>query len=322
MEKLRMSSMFGQEPWALLTRNAYNYSIREFADRKVGFFFAQVENDLGRYNVAPAFGDYIALGEDPLGVIDRFMLANPELPAKFKFTADIALDKSAASITEDGFIHTIKFDSYEQWLVDRVHKDFRRMVKQARRRGVNITKHSDLESVREFWRMHVDLRVQKFAEIPQPETFFFELFEQFLEKGQGAIYFARDESGAAIGGVLVIMDGSKAFYKFNASRYEFLKLRPNNLLIDFIVSDLSKKGFVSLDLGFTGVSPEYSGLRKFKENAGGLSVPRYTWKSANFHKLDIAVLTDTNAKVTKLLEAQPTYEELNMFAEIHYKKFI
>ena len=130
-----MSSVFGQEPWALLTRNAYDYPIREFADQEVKFFFAQVENDLGRYNVAPPFGDYIALGPDPLGVIDRFMLANPERPAKFKFTADIALDKSAASIKKDGFIHTIKFDSYEQWLVDRVHKDFGRMVKQAHRRG-------------------------------------------------------------------------------------------------------------------------------------------------------------------------------------------
>ena len=317
-----MSSLFGQQAWASITQRTYGYQIGEWVDEDVRFFFAEVENDLGRYRVAPAFGDYVALGGDALGVIERFTASHPERPSKVKFTADAIVSTASKEISQDGFIHTINFESYEQWREVAVQKDFIRMAGQAERRGVHITKHGDLDSVLQFWNMHVDLRVHKFSEIPQPKTFFIELFKQFLERNLGAIYFARDDCNKVIGGVLVVADGLKAYYKFNASRPEFLRLRPNNLLIDFIVEDLSKNGFKSLDLGFTGSSAAYEGLRKFKEYAGGLPMPRYTWRSETFNQLNTMVLEETNTAVRELLSLQPSHEDLNQFAEEHYKKFI
>jgi hypothetical protein len=67
-----------------------------------------------------------------------------------------------------------------------------------------------------------------------------------------------------IGGVVVIFGKEFAHYHLGASKTEFLSLRPNNLLFDYMVEFAKSKGLTTLHLG--GGYKEDDGLFKFKSS--------------------------------------------------------
>ena len=314
--------MFNKKQWAEITEKTYGYEARKYQDGNLTLFFAHAKNELGDYFVAPPFGDYIWVDPGHWEAIGRFLQFTAGTPLKLKICAERIPMLSNCSIENDGFIHSINFRSYEEWYAEKIQYDFRRMIKQATTRGVHVTVHTDYASLMDFWNMHAKLRMEKFYEIPQPRLFFQNIFDKYFLNDSGYLFFARNEQGRAIGVVLLIIDGESGYYKFNASNGESLRLRPNNLLIDRIVRFLDERQVNVLDMGFTGNSDSYYGLRQFKRHAGAYERPRYTVKNKEYDRLNLVELDNLKNDVTLLLQTAATVEQLDSFSKLHYGTFI
>ena len=314
--------MFNKKEWAEITEKTYGYEAKKYQDGNLIFYYSHTTNVLGDYYVAPPFGDYIWVDPGHWSAIGRFARFNGRIPLKLKICAEQIPMLPDFSIKNDGFIHRIKFRSYEEWYSEKIQYDFRRMIKQAINRGVEVTVHTDYASLMEFWNMHAKLRIEKFGEIPQPRLFFKNIFDEYFLNDSGYLFFARNEQGHAIGAVLLIIDGEAGYYKFNASNAESLRLRPNNLLIDRIVRFLVEREVNVLDMGFTGNTDSYYGLRQFKQHAGACERPRYTVKNKEYDTLNLVELDKLKKNVTMLLQTAATVEQLESFSTIHYGTFI
>jgi len=176
--------------------------------------------------------------------------------------------------------------------------------------------------MRGFWGMHAVLRQKKFKEIPQPWTYFNNIYEIFFKSGQGFIIGAHSSTNDFIAGILVIIHNGAAYYKFNASDTKHLDLRPNNLLIDRLIHYLDEMNIKKLNLGYTGHSASYEGLRVYKVSAGAKEYNRFTLRTPNFADLDRTRISVINERVQSLIDRNPSLDEVDRFSMNNYKYFI
>ena len=93
-------------------------------------------------------------------------------------------------------------------------------------------------------------------------------------------------------------------------------------MIDHLIKYLEGLGLNKLNLGYTGDSANYNGLRKYKLAAGANELVRYTLKTDHCDSLDHKVVKDVNHMVTNLISQNPKLEDVDKFSERYYKYFI
>ena len=131
-----------------------------------------------------------------------------------------------------------------------------------------------------------------------------------------------DANSNLVAGIIVLLDGDTAYYKFAASNQAALHLRPNNFLIAELISYLEKIGINKLNFGYTGAATKYSGLRKYKLATGAREYPRYLLKKEPHLLADISPIAEINKKVACLLSQSPSLDEIDAFSERYYKSFV
>ena len=133
----------------------------------------------------------------------------------------------------------------------------------------------------------------------------------------GAFY-----NGKLVAGILYINFKNTCYYKFNASLPEFLHTRPNNHLIAYLISYLDKIGIDKLNLGYTGSSTTYDGLRKFKLSSGAKEYKRFLWKAGNWSMINTEFIESINSKVKSFIAKEQSFDDINNFSLKYYKYFI
>ena len=181
---------------------------------------------------------------------------------------------------------------------------------------------SDKESLHEFYKMHAELRLNKFNEIPQPWKYFECIYNEYFTNNKGFVIHAYDPAGKLIAGILFIIDGDTAYYKFSASFLDALKYRPNNLLMDRLIQYCDEKGIKKLNLGFTGSSEIYHGMRKYKLHAGAKEYQRYILKTQSYSTINHQLINNINKQVVGLIKTNPSLDEIDNFSSQYYKYFI
>lgn len=156
--------------------------------------------------------------------------------------------------------HVIPLHASENTMKARLHDSARRAIKKAEREGITVREATDIESMREFYRLMVLTR-RKHGLLPQPWRFFRNLHKHLFETGAGRLLLA-EYNGRVIAGDLLLRFRDELVYKFNASDPAFLHLRPNNLLLWQAMVTGGAAGCKSLDLGRCDL--ENDGLRRFK----------------------------------------------------------
>ncbi|MGH3909078.1 MAG: lipid II:glycine glycyltransferase FemX [Pseudonocardiaceae bacterium] len=155
--------------------------------------------------------------------------------------------------------HGTPLDADVEEIHRRLSKHARRNIAIAERSGVRIEAGTGLDAVRSFHGLHVQLRKRKYRLLAQPVELFERIWEAF--SGDGALVtllaHADDE---LIAGALFLVWGDTLYYKFGASRPEYLSLRPNDAIfwagirwavarrlrwLDWGVSDLDQPGLVA-----------------------------------------------------------------------------
>ncbi|PZV15268.1 MAG: hypothetical protein DCF20_10815 [Pseudanabaena sp.] len=180
--------------------------------------------------------------------------------------------ESQAEVIREGYLHYIDLTQTEEALLSQLSKGFCGAVRQAEKFGV-IVKFDDSEAAfQRFWSIHAQLRRHKFNEIPQSRHFFDCLFTEFALKGKGGIVEAW-HGDRCIAGILYLIVGDRVYYKFAASLADALEIRPNNLLLWQSILEFRRQGFLRYELGLTGGSDAYAGLRFYKLSSGAVEIP-------------------------------------------------
>lgn len=155
--------------------------------------------------------------------------------------------------------HGTPTDLTEDELYKKISSVSRRNLKAADRNGVKVLSSTDLDAVREFHKLHVGLRKRKYRLLAQPLSFFENIWREFSQ-ADAVVTLLAEIDGEIAAGAMYLVWGDTLYYKFGASRSEFLPKRPNDALywaacklaigrglrgIDWGVSDLDQPGLVS-----------------------------------------------------------------------------
>ena len=160
--------------------------------------------------------------------------------------------------------------------------------------------------------------MKKFGEVPQPREFFLNLHRIYLINDRGFLINAYDSNSNLVAGIMVLVEGDTAYYKFAASKLSALSMRPNNFLLDHLIAHLGELGIGKLNLGYTGSSLSYSGLRKYKLSAGANEYPRYSVTTRNFNLVNSEHIQSINRQVSTLIKENAELDEVYEYSYFEY----
>ena len=89
----------------------------------------------------------------------------------------------------------------------RTHDSFKSAVKQGEKSGITVKRCSH-EDLKEFYKLHLQLRKKKYRIFPQPYRFFENMWQQYMEKGQGMLLGAFDNHGKMIAANIYLICGN------------------------------------------------------------------------------------------------------------------
>ncbi len=173
------------------------------------------------------------------------------------------------------FQHSLDLRAGEQALFDGLSSATRRNVRKAQQSGLAIRVETSEHAMRAYYRLHVGTRAKHGAP-PQPESFFLNLWREWVHRGNGFVVVAKRQDKPVAASVF-LKCGDRAVYKFGASDASEQELRPSNGVMWEAIRTLAASGFVSLDFGRTSLNG--AGLQRFKQGWGAqqsnLSYYRY-----------------------------------------------
>ena len=172
--------------------------------------------------------------------------------------------------------HTLDLSSDEDVIFNQLSPSNRRAIRKSQSSGLECVRGNNLNDLRDFYRL-VSITRRRHGLPPQPWNFFKRLHANVLEKGNGSLFLARNES-SPIAGALFFHDGRSATYKYGASDGRSQALRPNNLVMWNAIKWLREIGVEELHFGRTSIANR--GLAKFKASWGAKEAP------INYYRLD------------------------------------
>ena len=178
--------------------------------------------------------------------------------------------------------HVLELSGNELLLQSQLKKSTLRSINKAVTAGVTINIGHELQSVKEFYRLHCMTR-KRHGLPPQPFCFFKNIHEQIISKDCGLVILA-SLNNRTIAGAVYFHFGNKALYKFGASDDRYQQVRPNNLVMWEAIQCYCRHGYHYFDFGRTDC--ENTGLLQFKRGWGGQEYPinyyRYDFRQKAF----------------------------------------
>lgn len=320
--------LFHSKAWIEVLQKSYyiEFLLATDAHSEDFMIFGIIDNPFNKKLVSIPFSDYA--GEESLSVSTTLEIIkevqqkfpNYDIEFKSRFSADL-LENS--KLLKKAFYHRIDLENLNyQRILETQSSSFKRGVKKALKQNVVINKGYTEVDLKEFYKLYTHLRLEKFKIIPQPFSFFQNIFNLFFKEGKGFILKASYEN-ILIGSILILEYNEGWYYKFGASHKDYLDKRPNNYLFNQLIQLGIKEKKKFIDLGMSGAGNTYEGLIRFKEEMGGkkynISVLKYAHlENGNFKRKDTKVLSD----ITSLIVAQkPSAKKISSMSEFLYPFF-
>jgi hypothetical protein len=162
-------------------------------------------------------------------------------------------------------IYTIDLTQSDKNLFSSFRKSTQRNIKKAYKEDVQIRFHYSLKSMKQFYHLHCITR-KRHGLIPQPFTFFKNIYNYIISSGNGCIVLATHDNNVIASAVFFQHD-DKVIYKYGASDKAYQHLRANNLVmwkaIKFYAENVKYKLFC---MGRTEL--DNTGLKQFKVGWG------------------------------------------------------
>jgi lipid II:glycine glycyltransferase (peptidoglycan interpeptide bridge formation enzyme) len=164
-----------------------------------------------------------------------------------------AVDDPRFSVTGEAAWHTTALDRTLDDLHGAFRSQTRRNIAKAERAGVEVVLTADREAVAEYHRLHVELRKRKYRLLAQPLELFDRIWKAFAPTDSIRTALALVDGRPVAGAVYVVWQDT-VYYKFGASRAEFLHLRPNDALHWQLIQWAHGRGLRALDWGLSDLA--------------------------------------------------------------------
>jgi len=159
--------------------------------------------------------------------------------------------------------HSTALDRPLDDLYAAVRPHTRRNIGTAERARVEVVLRDDADAMVEYHRLHVGLRKRKYGLLAQPLEFF-ERIRQAFAPGDALRIALALVDGRPVAGAVYVVWGDTVYYKFGASRADFLPLRPNDALHWRLIRWAHDRGLRTLDWGLSDL--DQPGLVAYKDN--------------------------------------------------------
>jgi hypothetical protein len=211
--------------------------------------------------------------------------------------------------------HSLVLDGDEGAVFAGLKSNTRQNIRKAEREKVLIEFGEDLNSLKEFYRLHCGTR-KEHGLPPQPFNFFRKIWEHVICRKRGWVILARHQD-KCIGGAVFFHFSNRALYKFGASDKRYQAIRANNLIMWEAIKWYARNSFGSLDFGRTDLSGE--GLRRFKLGWGCVEFP------ISYYRFDLSrqrflASTDRGLPFSSLVRHLPVFL-LRQMGRVIYKHF-
>jgi CelD/BcsL family acetyltransferase involved in cellulose biosynthesis len=259
-------SLFASRPWMEAVASTYGLAISASArvihnNVAAALLFSHISDIRGERIVSFPFSDFW----DPL-VTDVIewrelvdLLLDRRVPVSFRcLRNDIpATDHRFRPIKQLAW-HGMDLTRSENALWAALPGAARTAIRKARRRLV-VREGKSLADVHTFYAMHCHVRKTKYRLLPQPFTFFEQLYAAFAPSGRLTVSLAED-AGVPVAGIFFIEWADTLYYKFNASLDR--SAAPNDLLIWEGIRMSQRRGLKRMDFGASDLNQ--LGLLRFK----------------------------------------------------------
>jgi CelD/BcsL family acetyltransferase involved in cellulose biosynthesis len=281
-------SLFTSPPWITAVSDTYGFLpsssvvVDESGSPRAGMAWTDVSDMRGRRRLALPFcdrADPIAADGTDWQALAGDALTDDDVPLTLRcLDTSPAVEDPRFTCTGDAAWHTTPLTLP----LDELHSAFRpqtrRNIATAERAGVEVILSAEAEAVREYHRLHVELRKRKYRLLAQPREFFDRIWKAFSPADAIRTALAMVD-GRPVAGALYLVWQDTVYYKFGASHAEYLPLRPNDTIhwhmirwaharglrmLDWGLSDLDQPGLVRYKRGWASVEGRIRTL-----NAGG-----------------------------------------------------
>ncbi|WP_031428582.1 GNAT family N-acetyltransferase [Flavimarina sp. Hel_I_48] len=263
--------------------------------------FCKRNDMMGKRLISLPFSDYIPFTEEDSSFYENLFASCaarfPEYEIILRTNRAVKLLEKPYKLSKEAVFHTIDLTSDK---LPKQSSSFTRGVTQAQKNGVSIQRSTSLEAVERFYKLYHRLRFDKFNIIPQPFSFFENLWKTMINRDFGAIFEAVYEENV-IASMFILEHNEIAYYKYGCSAIDFLQLKPNNLLFHELITHFRERNYKAIDLGLSGSGESYAGLRRWKSSMGGDEHPISYWSYASAENKRDNKLISENKKVLKNL---------------------
>lgn len=280
------SDLFHSPPWLAVLEKTYGFQLRArlLLDEKkqvvAGIPYSCIHDMMDPRIVSLPFSDFC----DPL--VDsperwELLLASlmkENLPISMRCLHNqIPLNDAHMPTVYQAYWHCLDLTTDDETRWQTLASSARRAVRKAEQSGVVVKVANDKRDLRTFFELHLRVRKQKYNLVAQPYAFFENIWDNFVATGNGALIVATlDEK--IVGGVFFLVWNNRFYYKFNASNFDTIQHRPNDLVVWEASKYGHKQGYDYLDFGLSDADQE--GLvrykRKFASTEKRTSFIRYT----------------------------------------------
>lgn len=188
----------------------------------------------------------------------------------------------APARTDDRFVgqvnavrQTVPLDGSVEELLARCSSHHRRLVRKTERAGLRFRCATSTDELRAFYELHLGVRRDRYRMLAQPYHLFEQLWERFVEQGNGALVIGLDGSTVAAGSLL-LQAGDTLYYKYAASHPDYRSVGASHGAVAGAMALGVELGLARLDLGRSDL--DQPGLVDFKRRFGATAelLCRYT----------------------------------------------
>ena len=155
------------------------------------------------------------------------------------------------------FTHILETEKGYDEVWKAYNKRVRGAVRKAQKTGVIVRETEDEAEMMEFYKLYLS-QMEKFNSTPKP----YQLL-RYLQTSSIARLVVAELDNRIIAGLLFVHFNSSVRLWCETSDADFLKYRPNNAIIDYIIRWACERGYPRVDFGAS--PPENKGLIAFKE---------------------------------------------------------
>jgi hypothetical protein len=317
-------TLFNSPPWIRAISSAFDIPIRALlhADgpHTQGFLIADIDDACGVRRSTLPFSDYC----DPLqnGGPPDWAVLNHVIEQDIPYTTRIrclphAQPPDSLEPQAEFAWHTVGLERAIHEIWDELPSNARQGVRKAQRMGATAGAES-ADSLDEFHRLHVGLRATKFHMLAQPLEYFTALGREF-GAGDLALISARSDS-ELVAGVVLLKWGDVAYYKFNASRVDGMKMHANDLCMWTAINYAKEEwGCSTLDLGLSDL--DQPGLLRYKDKYATDVGRLRTYRNRAAREATPSPVRSLVNSTVELVTSEGVPEEVRMYAASTFYRY-